>query len=240
MQLYLTMGFQTNVLHLKTYKQKLVVFPRRAGKFKAVVSTAEELANATQLQGPLLAIQQEKPVTELVKVTADMKKVNAYDKLHINLILADLRSKSMLYVTNRPKEGKKCITEVSPGIHVLTNDAMLDFAWPKSLALGNSFKEMLNKYGDDEASLNEMALQLMTDTTRDDKSLLPCIYSSELEYKRSSIFIDHFRHELGKYGTRSTDAMSVNTNGEVTIYERYIAWDWYEKTETFQIKQTTE
>ncbi|KAL6132311.1 hypothetical protein ACLB2K_070682 [Fragaria x ananassa] len=79
-------GFQTNVLRLKTYKQKLVVFPRRAGKFKAGDSAAEELANATQLQGPLLAIQQEKPVTELVKVTADMKKVNAYDKLRIERV----------------------------------------------------------------------------------------------------------------------------------------------------------
>ncbi|XP_004309083.1 PREDICTED: 60S ribosomal protein L13-2-like [Fragaria vesca subsp. vesca] len=49
-------------------------------------SAAEELANATQLQGPLLAIQQEKPVTELVKVTADMKKVNAYDKLRIERV----------------------------------------------------------------------------------------------------------------------------------------------------------
>lgn len=29
-------GFQTNVLRLKTYKQKLVVFPRRAGKFKVI------------------------------------------------------------------------------------------------------------------------------------------------------------------------------------------------------------
>lgn len=48
-----------------------------------------------------------------------------------NLILADLRSKTMLYVTNRPKEEKKFVTEVSPGIHVLTNDAMLDSPWPK-------------------------------------------------------------------------------------------------------------
>lgn len=48
-----------------------------------------------------------------------------------NLILADLHSKTMVYVTNRPKEGKKFVTEVSPGIHVLTNDAMLDSPWPK-------------------------------------------------------------------------------------------------------------
>lgn len=31
-------GFQVNVLRLKTYKQKLVVFPRRAGKFKVMLN----------------------------------------------------------------------------------------------------------------------------------------------------------------------------------------------------------
>ncbi|XP_004290063.1 PREDICTED: transport and Golgi organization protein 2 homolog [Fragaria vesca subsp. vesca] len=154
-----------------------------------------------------------------------------------NLILADLRSKTMLYVTNRPKEEKKFVTEVSPGIHVLTNDAMLDSPWPKSQRLGNSFKEVLNKYGDDEVSLKEMAVQLMTDTTRDDRSLLPCIYSPEVEYELSSIFIAYAR-ELGCYGTRSTDAVSVNTTGEVTFYERYIAGDWYERTETFLMNET--
>ena len=52
---------------------------------------------------------------------------------------------------------------------------------------------MLNNYGDDEVSLKEMAVQLMTDSTRDDKSLLPCIYSPEVEYELSSIFIDQAR-----------------------------------------------
>lgn len=63
----------------------------------------------------------------------------------------------------------------------------------QSQRLGNSFKEVLNKYGDDEVSLKEMAVQLMTDTTRDDRSLLPCIYSPEVEYELSSIFIAYAR-----------------------------------------------
>lgn len=47
-----------------------------------------------------------------------------------NLIIADLCSMTMVYVTNRPKEGDGSIMEVSPGIHVLSN-ARLDSPWPK-------------------------------------------------------------------------------------------------------------
>lgn len=49
---------------------------------------------------------------------------------------------------------------------------------------------MLNKYGDDEVSLKEMAVELMSNTIRDDKSLLPRIYSAEVEYELSSIYIE--------------------------------------------------
>jgi uncharacterized protein with NRDE domain len=48
----------------------------------------------------------------------------------LNLILADLCSKTMVYVTNRAKEGNNLVTEVESGIHVLTN-ARLDTPWPK-------------------------------------------------------------------------------------------------------------
>lgn len=47
-----------------------------------------------------------------------------------NLILTDLCSKTMVYVTNRAKEGNNLVTEVESGIHVLTN-ARLDSPWPK-------------------------------------------------------------------------------------------------------------
>lgn len=47
-----------------------------------------------------------------------------------NLILGDIRSKTMVYVTNRPNEDQKFVTKVLPGIHVLTN-ASLDTPWPK-------------------------------------------------------------------------------------------------------------
>ncbi|XP_039048315.1 60S ribosomal protein L13-1-like [Hibiscus syriacus] len=76
-------GLQANVQRLKTYKAKLVVFPRRARKFKAGDSTAEELATATQVQGSYMPISCEKPSVELVKVTEGMKSFKAYNKLRI-------------------------------------------------------------------------------------------------------------------------------------------------------------
>ncbi|XP_047956503.1 60S ribosomal protein L13-1-like [Salvia hispanica] len=76
-------GFQTNVQRLKTFKAKLVVFPRRARKVKAGDSSPEELATATQVTGPFLPIVSEKPAIELVKVTEDMKSFKAYDKLRL-------------------------------------------------------------------------------------------------------------------------------------------------------------
>lgn len=47
-----------------------------------------------------------------------------------NLIVADLRSQTMVYVTNRQKEDEKVVIDVLPGVHVLTN-ARLDSPWPK-------------------------------------------------------------------------------------------------------------
>ncbi|GFY83930.1 breast basic conserved 1 [Actinidia rufa] len=76
-------GLQTNVQRLKTYKAKLVVFPRRARKFKAGDSAPEELATATQVQGSYMPIVREKPAVELVKVTDEMKSFNAYAKLRV-------------------------------------------------------------------------------------------------------------------------------------------------------------
>ncbi|KAL2527612.1 60S ribosomal protein L13-1 [Abeliophyllum distichum] len=76
-------GFQTNLNRLKTYKAKLVVFPKRARKSKAGDSTPEELATATQVQGSYMPIVREKPTVEFVKVTEEMKSFKAYDKLRL-------------------------------------------------------------------------------------------------------------------------------------------------------------
>ncbi|KRX82061.1 60S ribosomal protein L13-1, partial [Trichinella patagoniensis] len=60
-------GLQANVQRLKTYKAKLVIFPRHARKFKAGDSAPEELATATQVKGDYLPIVHRKPSVELVK-----------------------------------------------------------------------------------------------------------------------------------------------------------------------------
>ncbi|GAV88748.1 NRDE domain-containing protein [Cephalotus follicularis] len=151
-----------------------------------------------------------------------------------NLILTDVCSKTMVYVTNRPKDGDSFITEVSTGVHVLTN-ANLDPAWPKAQRLGNSFNELLNNYGESELPMKEMAAKLMTNTIKDDESLLPHIYPFEREYHLSSIFVD-MDSPLGRYGTRSTSAVSVKPSGEVCFYERRLENDlWKEQTITFQV-----
>ncbi|ERN09489.1 hypothetical protein AMTRI_Chr09g12990 [Amborella trichopoda] len=76
-------GLQTNVQRLKTYKAKLVVFPRRPKKFKGGDSSAEELATATQVNGEFMPITHEKPTVEMVRITDEMKAFKAYDKLRV-------------------------------------------------------------------------------------------------------------------------------------------------------------
>ncbi|KAJ4974373.1 hypothetical protein NE237_007547 [Protea cynaroides] len=76
-------GLQANVQRLKTYKAKLVVFPRRARKFKAGDSNPEELATATQIQDDYMPIVREKTSVEFVKVTDEMKSFKAYAKLRL-------------------------------------------------------------------------------------------------------------------------------------------------------------
>lgn len=46
-------------------------------------SAPEELATATQVQGPYMPIVREKLSVELVKVTNEMKSFKAYDKLRV-------------------------------------------------------------------------------------------------------------------------------------------------------------
>ncbi|GJU68243.1 protein GFS12 isoform X1 [Tanacetum coccineum] len=46
-------------------------------------STPEELATATQVQGPVLPILREKPTTELVKVTEEMKSFKTFAKIRL-------------------------------------------------------------------------------------------------------------------------------------------------------------
>ncbi|XP_024031381.1 transport and Golgi organization protein 2 homolog [Morus notabilis] len=158
-----------------------------------------------------------------------------------NLILADICSKTMVYVTNRPEEEQKFVTKVLPGIHVLAN-ANLDTPWPKAKRLGDGFNEFLDKYGDGELPYKEMVEKLMTNRIRDDISLLPRIYTPEKEHCLSSIFVDADT-PLGRYGTRSTSALFATTNGEVSFYEKHLDMEneqWKERIITYEINKEEE
>ncbi|KAF8377448.1 hypothetical protein HHK36_030825 [Tetracentron sinense] len=162
-----------------------------------------------------------------------MKEAHQYNGF--NLILTDICSKTMVYVSNRPKGRPISIQEVSPGIHVLSN-ARLDSPWHKAERLVQSFKELLGKHGKGEVPIKEMVEKLMRDTVKADKNRLPHICSPEWEFELSSIFVEADT-PLGSYGTRSTAALSVRASGEVSFYENYLEKEmWKEKTMKYQIQ----
>ncbi|GLU24057.1 hypothetical protein SLE2022_400240 [Rubroshorea leprosula] len=100
-------GLQANVQRLKTYKAKLVVFPRRSRKFKAGDSAPEELASATQVQGQYMPLVREKPSVELVKVTEEMKSFKAYGKLRVERMNKRQIGARMKKAAEAEKEEKK-------------------------------------------------------------------------------------------------------------------------------------
>lgn len=153
-----------------------------------------------------------------------------------NLIVADLCSKSMVYITNRPKDCGLSIAEVSPGIHALSN-AKLDTPWPKVQRLLCSFEDAVIKCSDSEISIEEISEKLMNNTTKDEESKLPRIYPPEFEYHLSAIFIE-VDTPLGRYGTRSTSAVVLKTSGEVCFYEKYLDEDmWKKHTISYHIEK---
>ncbi|KAK1373746.1 Ser/Thr-rich T10 in DGCR region [Heracleum sosnowskyi] len=152
-----------------------------------------------------------------------------------NLIVADIYSKSMVYVTNRPKHDTNFIKPVSPGIHVLTN-ANLDTPWPKAQRVKQHFTNFLNMYANDECPIGEMSEKIMRDTIKDEKEMLPGIFPPEWEHQLSSIYVD-IETPKGHYGTRSTSVVSVKTSGEVTFFETRLESSlWKDKTMSYMIE----
>ncbi|KAJ0966757.1 hypothetical protein J5N97_023674 [Dioscorea zingiberensis] len=143
-----------------------------------------------------------------------------------NLVLADVCTKVMVYVSNRPKGEPACIQIVDPGLHVLSN-AKLDTPWHKAQVLGKSLKELLRSNGDKEVSAKEMVEKLMGNRAKAEKDGLPntgC--DSDWEHKLSSIYVE-IDTKLGLFGTRSSAVLAVKTDGEVSFYEKYLengAW----------------
>nr|ACN35730.1 unknown [Zea mays] len=112
------------------------------------------------------------------------------------------------------------------------------FLTVQAMRLGQSFKRYLTIHDDAEASLKQMVEELMMDTARPDRSMVPDTGDDpEWEYKLSSIFIDTAK-EQARYGTRSMVALAAKLEGEVTFYERYLENSlWKENLIQFQMEK---
>ncbi|CAI0444041.1 unnamed protein product [Linum tenue] len=181
---------------------------------------------------PVLFLQSCKSPREFAEGVA--KEAHLYNGF--NLILSDISSNTMMYISNRPEGDAVVVRDVSPGLHVLSNEK-LDSPWPKALKLGMGFKEQLLNYGEGEVDLKEMAKKLMRDRVKADENRLPGICDVEWELGLSSIFVE-VDTPLGRCGTRSTIALSVGRNGEVTFDETYLEdGTWKEKTISYWIQK---
>ncbi|KAG5076332.1 hypothetical protein JHK82_055027 [Glycine max] len=155
-----------------------------------------------------------------------------------NLVLADICTSSMVYVFNRPNQDHLSLAQVvvTPGIHVLTN-AALDAPWPKAERLRHNFKEFIDQYGESDFPIKEMVEKLMTNTVKDEECMLPGIHPPEREQPLSSIFVEA-ELSSGHYGTRSSSALFVKSNKEVTFYEKYLEKkQWKDKMVTYKISE---
>ncbi|KAL0291461.1 UNVERIFIED_CONTAM: hypothetical protein Scaly_2636600 [Sesamum calycinum] len=133
----------------------------------AFVTNVREIPSHSQVKSrgdlPIRFLKSQKSPKEFAEeLVAEADQYNGF-----NLIVADLCSMTMLYITNRPKDDGPSITEVAPGIHVLSN-AKLDTPWPKAQRLRQSFEDVVQKCCDAEISMEEITEKLMTDTTKDD------------------------------------------------------------------------
>lgn len=114
--------------------------------------------------------------------------------------------------------------------------------------LALKFKKLLYRYGESESiPVKDMISKLMRDTKKaEDESRLPHICSLDWELGLSSIFVKeetdlvsfvfvlsysiftktynlmHDGDDQGYYGTRSTAAITVSGNGQVSFYETYL------------------
>lgn len=160
----------------------------------------------------------------------------AHEYNGFNLVMVDLLTKSMFYISNRPKGEAVLIHEVKPGIHVLSN-AKLDSSWPKAQRLVLKFKKLLEAHGDGDISMEELAGKLMKDREKAaDESKLPHICSLDWEYNLSSIFVE-VDTPLGCYGTRSTAGIKVKADGEVGFHEIYLENNkWKAQTVNYHIQ----
>ena len=86
----------SNVKRLQTYKSRMILFPKKAGKPKKGDADAATTATATQLKGAIVPIVQAKPVVEFTKIKEADKKVRSYftqRRLRADVRMAGSRAK---------------------------------------------------------------------------------------------------------------------------------------------------
>ncbi|KAL1190180.1 hypothetical protein V5N11_016575 [Cardamine amara subsp. amara] len=178
---------------------------------------------------PLRYLQSRKSPAEFAEEIRD--EIALYNGF--NLVVAHVSSKSMIYITNRPCQGQQLATQVSPGIHVLSN-ANLDSPWPKCVRLREGFEQLLAENAPAEFPVKKMVEEVMTNTLKDEETERS---STDTGYHLSSIFVD-IQTPTGRYGTRSISAISIKTHGEVCFYERHLEEgdSWKEHTQHFVIQ----
>ena len=142
------------------------------------------------------------PAAYLDSLRSDARRYNGF-----SLLVGD--AASLLYFSNR--EG--AVRELSPGIYGLSNH-LLDVPWPK-VRVGKARLE---------ANLNgrvnaQSLLEALDDTTQAPDEALPRTgVSLELERQLSPL-----RIRAGEYGTRSSTALVISAEGEVSFVERSFA-----------------
>lgn len=73
---------QENVLRLKEYRSKLILFPVHENKkLRKGEATAEERKQVTQFKGKLMPLVKSQPAIEFRKITDDEKKFSAFHTL---------------------------------------------------------------------------------------------------------------------------------------------------------------
>jgi len=71
-----TESLTLNVERLKNYKERLVVFPRRAGKPKKGDASAEDIANVRQLKDAIVAAPAKQPAVTFTQLSDEAKQFN--------------------------------------------------------------------------------------------------------------------------------------------------------------------
>ncbi|CAA6670056.1 unnamed protein product [Spirodela intermedia] len=172
---------------------------------------------------PVKFLECEKSPLEFAEeVAGEADKYNGF-----NLVLADLCSKTMVYVSNRPKGEPASIKLVPPGFHVLSN-------------AGLDSPELLYKYdAEEEIPARELVKQLMCDRVKAERDRLPntgC--DSDMEWNLSSIFVEV---DTKRVSPPPPEGLAppwwLQGRGDVEFYEAYLEMGvWKDHTIRYQIE----